>query len=202
MTSFRYCRHPTVSGLLSDTKLRRFNNTIIGVTLFLCPSLYCSHYSPLKKAVLPLQMEQKALVSCVAALLLLLQFAGFCLASEAPLQNVENQPEADNVDTPSTTTEDSVSHATEPKSKIDLSAESPYLPVIRGVGDEAETLMKLDTDRSGKLIAQYTTKTKAMFVTTTRTSLSTCFSATGTACTGRKRKKRTMESQSLYIGMG
>ncbi|XP_018016337.1 uncharacterized protein LOC108673070 [Hyalella azteca] len=47
-------------------------------------------------------------------------------------------------------------------------------------------------ERSGKLLAYYTTKTKNLFATTSISVLSTCFSATNTACTGR-RKKRSLD---------
>lgn len=138
-------------------------------------------------------MERKALIACVGTLLLL-QIAGLSQASGTSPQSIVSQPKNDDVDTNSPTADDSVSDTTAVESNDDPSGGSD---AQEGGSEEEE-----DPDRSGKLIAQYTTKTKALFVTTTLTALSTCFSATDVACTGKKKKKRSMAPRNLFIVPG
>lgn len=64
-------------------------------------------------------------------------------------------------------------------------------------GDETQDL----EERSGKIVAIYTTKTKNIFGTTTISILSTCFSASDMACAG-KRKRRNIKPENLQINDG
>lgn len=83
-------------------------------------------------------------------------------------------------------------------------------PEIINLDDEAEKAENTpveevksvnEAEREGRLLAQYTTKTKAMFVTTTISALSTCFSATDTACK-RRRKRNALKTPLNVIDNG
>jgi len=56
--------------------------------------------------------------------------------------------------------------------------------------------------RAGRILAQYSSQTMWLFVTTTTNVLSTCFSATNTPACGRRRKKRHIHQVPLVIPDG
>ena len=55
-------------------------------------------------------------------------------------------------------------------------------------------------DRTGRILVQYTTSTRAVFVSYTTSALSTCFSATNTACKKRRRRREVNSLINSNIG--
>jgi len=85
----------------------------------------------------------------------------------------------------------------------DVTSEEESPSPVTGMEEKPVAVDEPHADlRAGRILAQYSSQTMWLFVTTTTNVLSTCFSATNTPACGRRRKKRHIHQVPLVIPDG